>query len=361
MGTEEPIIIEYTDFVTINLGNKGVCSTFGYFWLNKDKKQYEESNNDNCNHHLYIGKPGKETCMHFVYNVKERLLFKSSVCFFNCYKDKNINRSEGVYYSMMFCAMYIIIKDYPDCKFLFILDDANTVINVHDKNYYVNCSNINTILYGNPRLHNFIQTDAIALDVVNTINELKINKNELNKRNKKKMPFDKFYNTFYRKYNEYNKCINNEYNKCINNEYNKCINNDNQLFTKKELCKLKSIYDSTDSLTTFFKLSEEYLQKNNKSKWLFIPLKEILEYYHILHFTNETIVIDIHIAIRNLKEKNFLFTTSYVENEKMKNQKLKHVSPPSINDTQPFYKIHHHDHKCLLEYNLAFYKKQLQL
>jgi len=357
MGTEERIIIEYTDFVTINLGNKGICNTFGYFWLNKEKKQYEESNNDNCNYHLYIGKPGKETCMHFVYNVKERLLFKSSVCFFNCYKDININRSEGVYYSMMFCAMYIIIKDYPDCNFLFILDDANTVINVHDKNYYVNCSNINTILYGNPRLQNFIQSDAIALDVVNTINELKINKHELNKRNKHKMPFDKFYNTFYRKYNECNKCINNECNKCINNEYN-----DNQLFTKKELCKLKSIYDSTDSLTTFFISAENYLQKHNKSKWIFIPLKEILEYYHILHFINETIVIDIHIAIRNLKEKNFLFTTSYkVENETIKNKKLKYVYPPGINDTQPFYKIHHHDRKCLFEYNLAFYKKQLQL
>ena len=38
MGTEERIIIEYTDFVTINLGNKGICSTFGYFWLNKEKK-----------------------------------------------------------------------------------------------------------------------------------------------------------------------------------------------------------------------------------------------------------------------------------------------------------------------------------
>jgi hypothetical protein len=143
--------MEYKHFVTINLGNE--CSTFGYFWIKECITSPDV--------HLYIGKPGKETCMHFVYNPVDKLAFKTNICHF-CKTHRKSPLRAGTIYLMMFCGMYLITKKYPDCKLIIWKDDILIDLKINNKKYPVNCSNLDTVLLGYPKLEEFISRNSVV-------------------------------------------------------------------------------------------------------------------------------------------------------------------------------------------------------
>ena len=56
--------MNYTNFVKVTPGETSY--TFGYLW-------YKESESSN-DRHLYLGKSGKGSCIHIVYNKREKQL-----------------------------------------------------------------------------------------------------------------------------------------------------------------------------------------------------------------------------------------------------------------------------------------------
>ena len=349
--------MEYKHFVTINLGDE--CSTFGYFWIKECITSPDVQ--------LYIGKPGKETCMHFVYNPVDKLAFKTNISGFVTTLENRSDSSPlraGTIYLMMFCGMYLITKKYPDCKLIIWKDDILVDLKINNKIYPVNCSNLDTVLLGYPRLEEFISRNSVVSENYNmTIHHLhnlesninKIKLDDINKITHDETTRSETTHSDATNCNENNYKIN-DYKKNIKlsfEKFYKTFYNENELFTKEELCNLKSIYDNTESLTTFFKLSEEYLQKHNKSKWIFIPLKEILTIYYPFNFNNKEWVVEIHTAINYIKHKHDTTFSTFVkkENHKASKSMLKKVITPHTSLIGFYYKIND------TSYNLNFYKK----
>ena len=347
---DESIKMEYKHFVTINLGNE--CSTFGYFWIKECITSPDV--------HLYIGKPGKETCMHFVYNPVDKLAFKTNIGRFCKTHNKSPLRA-GTIYLMMFCGMYLITKKYPDCKLIIWKDDILVDLKINNKIYPVNCSNLDTIMRGYPKLEEFISRNSIVSRNYNNkiydLHNIKSNPDDSTNYNELLSELSDSFSSFDGNSITLNSSV--PRNNIINCEklsfknFYKAFYKIHNLFTKEELCNLKSIYDNTDSLTTFFKLSEEYLQKHNKSKWIFIPLKEILNVYCYFNFNNEEWIVDIHVAINYIKHKHNAIFSTFVKKENHQTSKsmLKKVIIPRTSLDDSFYKIDD------ILYNLDLYKR----
>ena len=255
--------MNYKTFVKITLGEESY--TFGYFW-------YKESESSN-DRHLYLGTSGKGSCVHIVYNKIENVAFKTNVGYFKeCDVDKSLKRGASGTYLMIFCAMYLIIKKYPQCKLIDWIDNSMITLKIDNKEYDVSLSNSDTILKGYPRIQDIISEEAILFkSYTNTLSTLLFRLNQ-----KHTFLFDEFYNKFYKS---------------------------KHLFTKNEKKQLKDVYKENDTLLQFFKLADEYLKTVGKSKYIFIPLEEILDYYKLNGFIGQNWIVDIQKAFKYIKSK----------------------------------------------------------
>jgi hypothetical protein len=257
--------MEYTNFVTVS--NDDDSYTFGYLW-------YKESESSN-ERHLYLGTSGKGTCIHLVYTLNENVAFKTNVGYFKeCDIYKSLKRGAGGTYLMIFCAMYLLIKKYPQCKLIDWFDNTMITLKINNRKYDVSLNNSDTILNGHPRLQDIISKEAILSNEYPIIIKDFIKK--LNKIKTSDIPFNEFYDKFYKPYNIIN------------------------LFTPEEMKNIENIYNSSLSLSEFFKVADNYLTTVNKKKYIFIPLKEILNYYGIIGFVGKNWIVDIHKAFNHI-------------------------------------------------------------
>ena len=266
--------------------------TFGYLWYKED-----DTSNDR---HLYLGKSGKGSCIHIVYNIKERTAFKSNIGYFKeCDINKSLKRGAGGTYLMilsctgpntvgMFCAMYLLIKKYPECKLIDWTDNSMITLRINKKEYDVSLNNSDTIITGYPRIQNIISEEAIVFDDYKSILYNIHRLNEIHIRNQ--MTFNEFYNTFFTKIK------------------------DDSLFTQEELIKLNDIYNNSESLLIFFKKADNYLTTVNKKKYIFIPLQDIFNHYYITNFIWKNWIVDLHKAFNHIKQKyNISFSRYQVQ------------------------------------------------
>ena len=233
--------MNYTNFVKITSGETSY--TFGYLW-------YKESESSN-DRHLYLGKSGKGSCIHIVYNKREKTAFKSNVGYFKeCDLKKSLKRGAGGTYLMIFCAMYLLIKKYPECKLIDWIDNSMITLRINNREYDVSLNDSDTILNGYPRIQDIISEDSIVFDsyitTLNTLSKLLFGLNL-----KDTFLFDDFFNKFYKSKN---------------------------LFTEEEKEQLRSIYEKNDTFVEFYKLADKYLKAVGKKKYIFVPLQEILKY-----------------------------------------------------------------------------------
>lgn len=276
--------MEYNNFVSITSGDTKY--TFGYMW-------YKESTSNN-ERHLYLGTSGKGSCIHIVYNIKERTAFKSNIGYFKeCDIDKSLKRGAGGTYLMIFSAMYLLIKKYPECKLIDWVDNSIITLRINKKEYDVSLSNSDTILNGYPRIQTIISKEAIVFKEYNTIIK---NINRLSTYNN--YTFDEFYDNFYKS---------------------------KGLFTDTEKKRLKSIY-LDNSLLDFFKSADEYLKTVVKVKYIFVPLQDIFYDLGIFSFIGKNWIVDIHKAFNNIKNKyNVKFSRYTIQSAGGISRKVKNV------------------------------------
>ena len=258
--------MEYTNFISIK--NNDISYTFGYLW-------YKENKNSN-DRHLYLGNSGKGSCIHIVYNINEKVAFKTNIGYFKeCDINKSLKRGAGGTYLMIFCAMYLIIKKYPQCKLIDWIDNSMITLKINNKEYDISLSNSDTIIKGYPRIQDIISEEAIVFNdyksIIHNIHRL----NEIHIRNQ--MTFHNFYNLFFTDEIRVG------------------------LFSKDELDQLNDIYNTSKSLLIFLKKADDYLTTVNKKKYIFIPLQEILYYNGIIGFIGKNWIVDIHKAFNYIK------------------------------------------------------------
>ena len=275
--------MEYTNFITIknNEENSSTSYTFGYLW-------YKESESSN-ERHLYLGKSGKGSCIHIVYIVDEMVAFKTNIGYFKeCDIKKSLKRGAGGTYLMIFSAMYLLIKKYPECKLIDWSDNSMITLRINNKEYDVSLNDSDTIITGYPRIQDVISKESIVFTRYPIIIKDFIKK--LSKIKTSDVSFNEFYDTFYKPYNI------------------------KDLFTSEEFIKIEHIYNTSKSLSEFFKVADNYLTTVNKKKYIFIPLEEILDYYEIIGFIGMNWTVDIHKAFNHIKQKyNISFSRYQVQ------------------------------------------------
>jgi hypothetical protein len=287
--------MNYTNFVKITSGETSY--TFGYLW-------YKENND----RHLYLGKSGKGSCIHIVYNKLDKTAFKSNVGYFKeCDIYKSLKRGAGGTYLMLFSAMYLLIKKYPECKLIDWTDNSMITLRINNREYDVSLNDSDTIITGYPRIQNIISKEAIVFEsykkVIGNINKLV---------DIRKIPFNDFYSQFYK----------------------------TDLFTDEEKEQLKNIYQKNDSLVEFFKSADEYLKTVGKKKYIFIPLKDIIDHYDIFGFVGQNWIVDIHKAFNHIKSKydiKFSRTQTGGGNKTNTND----IKTPHISRCDDFYNVNH--------------------
>jgi hypothetical protein len=272
--------MDYTNFITIK-NNEGTSYTFGYLWYKES-----ESNNER---HLYLGKSGKGSCIHIVYIVDEMVAFKTNIGYFKeCDINKSLKRGAGGTYLMIFCAMYLLIKKYPQCKLIDWTDNSMISLRINNKEYDVSLNDSDTIINSYPRIQDVISKESIVFTRYPIIIKDFIKK--LSKIKTSDVSFNEFYDTFYKPYNI------------------------KDLFTSEEFIKIEHIYNTSKSLLEFFKVADDYLTTVNKKKYIFIPLQEILDYYEIIGFIGMNWTVDIHKAFNHIKQKyNISFSRYQVQ------------------------------------------------
>ena len=290
--------MEYTNFVKIKSGETSY--TFGYLW-------YKESESSN-DRHLYLGKSGKGSCIHIVYNRREKTAFKSNVGYFKeCDLKKSLKRGAGGTYLMIFCAMYLLIKKYPECKLIDWTDNSMITLRINNREYDVSLNDSDTILNGYPRIQDIISEEAIVYkNYTNTLSTLLFRLNL-----KYTFLFDEYYDKFYKSKN---------------------------LFTEEEKEQLRNIYHKNDTLVEFYKSADEYLKTVGKKKYIFVPLGEILDYYKLISFIGQNWIVDIHKAFNHIKSKyDITFTRTQIGGGKKTN--TSNIKTPYISRCDDFYNV----------------------
>ena len=285
--------MDYTNFIKITLGENSYI--FGYLWYKESKSSNER--------HLYLGNSGKGSCIHIVYNINEKVAFKTNIGYFKeCDINKSLKRGAGGTYLMIFCAMYLIIKKYPQCKLIDWIDNSMITLKINNKEYDISLSNSDTIIKGYPRIQDIISEEAIVFNdyksIIHNIHRL----NEIHIRNQ--MTFHNFYNLFFTDEIRVG------------------------LFSKDELDQLNDIYNTSKSLLIFLKKADDYLTTVNKKKYIFIPLQEILNHYYITNFIWKDWIVDLHKAFNYIKSKyDITFTRIQTGGAGVKNINNTHVIP----------------------------------
>jgi hypothetical protein len=297
--------MNYTHFVNITSGETSY--TFGYLW-------YKENND----RHLYLGKSGKGSCIHIVYNKRDKTAFKSNVGYFKeCDLKKSLKRGAGGTYLMIFCAMYLLLNKYPECKLIVWTDNSMITLRINNREYDISLNDSDTILNCYPRIQNIISKEAIVYKnykkVIGNINKLA---------DIQKIPFNNLYNKFYK----------------------------NDLFTDEEKEQLKNIYEKNNTLLQFFKSADEYLKTVGKKKYIFVPLQEILDYYDIIGFVGQNWIVDIHKAFNHIKSK-YDITFSRTQTGGGKKTNTSDVKTPRISRCDDFYNVNNK------WYDLRVYRK----
>ena len=293
--------MNYTNFIKITSGETSY--TFGYLWYKES-----EENNDR---HLYLGKSGKGSCIHIVYNRREKTAFKSNVGYFKeCDLKKSLKRGAGGTYLMIFCAMYLLIKKYPECKLIDWSDNSMITLRINNREYDISLNDSDTILNGYPRIQDIISQEAIVFkSYTTTLNVL--SKLLLGLNLKDTFLFDEFYNKFYKS---------------------------KDLFTEEEKEQLKSIYDNNDTFVEFYKSADEYLKTVGKKKYIFVPLEEILDYYKLNGFVGQNWIVDIHKAFNHIKSKyDIKFSRTQTGGGKKTN--TSNIKTPYISRCDDFYNV----------------------
>ena len=215
--------------------------------------------------------------------------FKTNIGYFKeCDINKSLKRGAGGTYLMIFSAMYLLIKKYPECKLIDWIDNSMITLRINNREYDVSLNNSDTIITGYPRIQNIISQEAIVFTEYPIIIKDFIKK--LSKIKTSYLSFNEFYDTFYKPYNI------------------------KDLFTSEEFIKIEHIYNTSKSLSEFFKVADDYLTTVNKKKYIFIPLQEILDYYEIIGFIGKNWTVDIHKAFNHIKQKyNISFSRYQVQ------------------------------------------------
>jgi len=297
--------MNYTHFVNITSGETSY--TFGYLW-------YKENND----RHLYLGKSGKGSCIHIVYNKSDKTAFKSNVGYFKeCDIKKSLKRGAGGTYLMIFCAMYLLLNKYPECKLIDWSDNSMITLRINNREYDISLNDSDTIITGYPRIQNIISKEAIVFEsykkVIGNINKLV---------DIRKIPFNDFYSQFYK----------------------------TDLFTDEEKEQLKNIYEHNDILR-FFKSADEYLTTIGKKKYIFIPLKDIIDHYDIFGFVGQNWIVDIHKAFNHIKSKyDIKFSRTQIGGGGKKTN-TNDIKTPRISRCDDFYNVNNK------WYNLRVYRK----
>ena len=265
--------MEYHNFITIKNDRKSY--TFGYFlYKDMDKNKLHER-------HLYLGTSGKGSCIHIVYDKNDKIAEKSNMGYFKeCDVKKSLKRGEDGTYLMIFCAMYLLLKNFKECTTIYWHDNTMITLKANGKNYDISLNNTDTIIKGHTRIENVISRDAI---VFNEYNDITTSIKKLD--NIPTNDFQTFYKEYYEKYN---------------------------LFTNEEIMILKRIYTKSNSLLKFLQKANEYLQTIDKNKWIFITLEFILNNNRIKTFVHTKWVVDIHKAFDHIKSK---YNVSFVRTQ----------------------------------------------
>ena len=309
--------MNYTNFVKITSGETSY--TFGYLW-------YKESESSN-DRHLYLGKSGKGTCIHIVYNKSDKTAFKSNVGYFKeCDLKKSLKRGAGGTYLMkipnivgVFCAMYLLLNKYPECKLIDWNDNSMITLRINNREYDISLNDSDTILNGYPRIQDIISKEAIVYkNYTNTFSTLLFRLNL-----KYTFLFNEFYDKFYKAKN---------------------------LFTQEEKEQLKNIYQKNNKLVEFFKSADEYLKTVDKKKYIFVPLAEILDYYKLPSFIKQNWIVDIHKAFNHIKSK-YDITFSRTQTGGGRKPNISDIKTPYISRCDDFYNVNNK------WYDLKMYRK----
>jgi hypothetical protein len=263
--------MEYNNFITITNDIKSY--TFGYFWY--------KNNSESNERHLYLGTSGKGSCIHIVYDKNDKKAEKSNMGYFKeCDVKKSLKRGEEGTYLMIFCAMYLLLKNFKECTTIYWHDNTRITLKANGKNYDISLNDTDTIIKGYTRIEDVISRDSIVFNEYNNITTSIKNLDNISTNN-----FQTFYKEYYEKYN---------------------------LFTNEEIMILKRIYKQHNSLLNFLQKANEYLQTVNKNKWIFIPLEVILNNNRIKTFVHTIWVVDIHKAFDHIKSK---YNVSFVRTQ----------------------------------------------
>ena len=271
---------------------------------------YKESESSN-ERHLYLGTSGKGTCIHLVYTLNENVAFKTNVGYFKeCDLKKSLKRGADGTYLMIFCAMYLLIKKYPQCKLIDWTDNTMITLRINNREYDISLNDSDTILNGYPRIQDIISEEAIVFDsyttTLNTLSKLLFGLNL-----KETFLFDEFYDKFYKSKN---------------------------LFTEEEKEQLRNIYTNKDTFVEFYKSADEYLKTVGKKKYIFVPLGEILKYYKLPSFIKQNWIVDIHKAFNHIKSK-YDITFSRTQTGCSRKPNISDIKTPYISRCDDFYNV----------------------